>query len=484
MSQSEKIGSTPSFSDFNPLAVPYQARVLDDMEFLFDYSLGVHEILLSGSVGSAKSILMAHCGIRHCLSAPRARLCIARQAMPDLRDTIFTKILEHLEGTVKSDGSLFKEGKDFGFSTTHCTVWFANRSEISAQSWADKKFKKLGSLEFSAAVVEELTENDGDYWQAIPYLRTRVGRLPHIKKSWIMYGTNPDSPSHPAYEYFEIGRRQQGEVKGLNKTRHVYFSSTRDNPFLPAWYINQLESDLDPKLVRRLVYGEWIEIKTDVIYHAYGPHNFRDETYEVDPFKDIYLNFDFNIGEGKPMSACLSQVEKLKDGDLRFHFFNEAVVEGADTEDLLEDMAARGLLDYPSRYVINGDAHGGSRSTKSKLTDYEVITQFLAKYRTARGEKVDFALQVPRANPPVRTRHNVVNAYCKNALGKVRLLVYKECKILDKGMKLTALKSGGHYIEDDSKPYQHVTTALGYHVLWVHGQNRSQGPSYKEVKIR
>ena len=272
---SEALGSTPSFSDFDPTVIPYQADVINAIDHDLDYSLGLHAILLSGSVGSAKSILMAHCVVKHCIAFKRARVMIGRQAMPDLRDTIYTKILEHIEGTVLSDGSIAREGKHFGFTDSTCGIWFANKSEIVARSWHDKKFKKLGSLEFSAAAIEELTENEATHWPAISYIRSRVGRLPHVPHSWILYATNPDAPSHPAYDYFQIGERQAGRTAGLKPTRHVYFSKTVDNPFLPSWYIEGLRNDLDPKMVLRLVEGHWIEIKAGVIYHAYSTQNFR-----------------------------------------------------------------------------------------------------------------------------------------------------------------------------------------------------------------
>lgn len=201
-------GSTPSFSEFNPYLIPWQGRLIDDLFYNFDYSLGVHEVLLSGSVGSGKSLPAAHCAVRHLLTYSRARCVLGRRAMPDLRDTIFTKICEHLDGTVKPDGTVFREGRDYGVSRHNCRIWFANGSEIISRSWADTNHKKLGSIEASIAIVEELSENDADDEVALRYLRMRVGRLPHVPQQWIIYCTNPDSPAHFAYKYFQIGERQ------------------------------------------------------------------------------------------------------------------------------------------------------------------------------------------------------------------------------------------------------------------------------------
>src|SRR4051812_6048701 len=93
--------STPTFSEFDPTEIPFQDQVIDDVFHNFDYSLGTHEVLLSGSVGSAKSILMAHIGIRLCLEFPRAQVLLGRQALTDLKDTIYKKVQDHMEGTLE-----------------------------------------------------------------------------------------------------------------------------------------------------------------------------------------------------------------------------------------------------------------------------------------------------------------------------------------------------------------------------------------------
>lgn len=439
--------STPSITEFDPTQVPYQYRVISDVRSNFDYSEGAHEFLLSGSVGSAKSILLAHLIITHCLMNEKARACIGRKTMPDLKDTILAKILEHMEGDLI-------EGRDYEVNHTRGMIQFYNGSEIISRSWADKKYKKFRSLELSAAAIEELTENNEEDKSAYEELRMRIGRLPHVKENWLGAATNPDAPSHWAYKYF---------ITSKHPNRHVYYSVTTDNPFLPKWYIDQLLTTLDPKMARRMIFGEWLEIATEVVYYGYNSSvNYRDETYTVDTRYPVHLCFDFNIGVGKPMSACAFQ---FVDG--AFHFFQDFIVEGARTEDMLEEIAGRGLFEYRAKLYIHGDATGRSRDTRSKRSDYDIIDKFLANFERASGGKLDYEIQVPLANPPVRARHNTVNAYMRNAKGEVSLYVYKGAPTLDEGFRLTKLKSGGQYIEDDSPAYQHVTTAAGYGIMEV-----------------
>lgn len=436
--------STPSLSEFDPSAVPYQLRVIRDTRKAYDYKLGVHEFLLSGSVGSAKSLLLAHLGITHCLLFERARLGIVRKSMPDLKETILAKVLEHIEGDLI-------EGEDYEHNETKGKITFSNGSEIISRSWADKKFKRLRSLELSAAIVEELTENEDEYKEGYTELRMRVGRLQHVPESWIGCATNPDDPAHWVHKYF---------IDSKLPTRHVYYSVTSDNKFLPQWYIDQLKTELDPKMARRMIYGEWLSIAQEVIYYAYDRTiNFRDYKYIIDERYPISINFDFNIGVGKPMSACFHQ---FINGE--FHFGENYVVEGARTEDILEEMAARGLFDYNTRFLVRGDATGRARNTASKHSNYDIIRNFLSNHKNKHGQTIRFEMQVPLSNPPIRTRHNTMNAQMKNANGEHRLFVYADAQVLDEGFRLTKLKEGGQYLEDDSKRFQHVTTAAGYGV--------------------
>lgn len=453
MDQSQLTKSTPSFSEFSPYIIPFQHQVLWDINNEIDFSLGTHEILFSGSVGSSKSLLAAHIVVNHCINHPKARVLIGRRSLPDLKKTLFQKIAEHLDGTKN-----LTLNKDYWINESIAHIYFRNGSEIVAGSWADKRYMKFRSLELSMAVIEEAVENKGDDYQAIKEIRQRVGRLPHIKQNMILYPTNPDGPSHPLYKYF---------ISEKSPTRRVYYSLTEENPFLPKTYIEQLKRDMPFKEAERMLFGKWIEIDKERIYYAYNQEKNRVlKPYEINPRLPISIAWDFNIGLGKPMSCCLSQYDIGKD---TFYFFDEIIIHGSRTEDVLEELAGRGYLELNVKWEVHGDATGGSRTTNSKLSNYEIIESFLANYKTKSGLKLNYQLLVPKSNPPVRERHNIVNAYCLNSLKEMRLFVYEKCKTLNEGMMNTCLKKGADYIEDDGPqhPYQHVTTSLGYRVCWT-----------------
>ena len=430
--------STPHLEEFDPTIIPFQIQVIRDLK-QFDYSLGVHEVLLSGSVGSAKSLLMAHLIIRHCLDNRNARVAICRRAMPQLRKTLWVKIKEHLRGSSLLENIHWKSNE------SRLEIKFCNGSEIISHTWADGHFDKVRSLELSMAAIEELTENDkNDFYKE---LRPRVGRIPHIKKPLILAATNPDSPSHWAYEYF---------IDTNSATRHVYYSLTEQNPFLPNWYIEQLKNDLDPKLAERLLYGRWVEINQDVVYYVYDKgKNFRKAEYKINPHLPIRIAWDFNIAVGKPLSAVLFQFNPDLD---EYHFYDEVVVEGMRTENSCEELDSRGHLSNKYRYIIHGDATGKNANTRTVNSDYDIIKKYFANHPS----KLQWELQIPAKNPRVKDRHNFMNALCENLNGKNRLFVYEKAKTADKAMRLTKLKKGAQYIEDDNDEFQHIGTAMGY----------------------
>lgn len=448
--------STPNIDEFNPWILPFHAQVIRDVEYNLNYNIGTHELLFSGSIGSGKSLLAANIALGHAIRFNGAKILIGRRSLPDLKDTIFQKIVEHLEGTA------LVEGDDYKINYSSAYIEFKNGSIIMGKSWADKKYRKFRSLELSMAIIEEAIENDGDDYKAMIEIRQRVGRQPHIKKNLIIYCTNPGSPAHPLYKYF---------FETESETRHVYFSLTEQNPFLPPTYIEQLKKDLPPKEAERMLYGKWVEIDRERIYYAYNSGiNYKKTAYNINYHLPVSISFDFNIGLGKPMSCCLSQYDKATD---TFHFFDEVIVHGFRTQDTLDEMSAKGYFDYPVVFEIHGDSTGGARSTNSNWSNYEIIENFLANYRTKTGLKLNYRLLIPKSNPPIKERHNIVNAYCANSLGQNRLFVYEKCKTINEGMNQTTLKKGAEYIEDDgiNHPYQHVTTALGYRVVYT-SQNK------------
>jgi PBSX family phage terminase large subunit len=428
--------SKPNLSGFIPFG--YQCDVLRFIQS-HNYGLFTPEILLSGSVGSAKSILLAHIAIRHCIEFPGSCVAIGRRSLPDLKKTLFREILEHLEDSMV-------EGEHFTARTNSGEIDFINGSRILSVTWGDQRYAKFRSLKLSMVLIEELTENDDEFESGFKILKARLRRIPQVTQNLLIAATNPDEPDSFWYKYFIEGSERF-------QSRKVFYSVTSDNPYLDRVYTDQLLQDYSLLEAERYLRGRWISIAGKGIYHAYSEeNNFLKRSYEPDKTYPLRIAFDFNTAEGKPQSCAVFQLSHAG----IFHFYQESIIDDAKwCIDNLDDLEAKGVFQGFQKFIIYGDATGRARSSNSLRSNYELIEEWFAQRR------LHCQLAVPRTNPPLVRRWTTVNAMCQNAKNEVRLFVYKDCPVLNQGMKL-ARKKEGTSIEDDSKRYQHVTTAIGY----------------------
>lgn len=438
--------NTPMFQDFDPRKIQWQWEA-NEFERSFDFSTGILEEFFSGGVGSAKTIKHIHNIVRNCLEQPNSRWLMVRRTLKDLKRTSWMELLRHMADipyVVKS------------YNKTDRLIVFKNGSEILGDSYDDGDLTKFQSLPLSGLDIEEANEMSKEIYEAI---KLRVGRA-GVFKNIIQARCNPDSPAHWLHSYFI------DDDKHPNKK--VFYSITEQNPFLPSWYVENLKRDLDPKMARRKLYGEWIDISTAQVYYSYEKsRNYRD-VFTPDYNKTLLISHDFNIGKNKPMSAVAS----IKIGDT-YHVFKAFHIDGARTLDIMEAIASFGLFDRFSTVHVYGDASGKHNDTRSLKNDYEIIEKFLANYIRKDGRRLKYELKVPRSNPPIRRRHNLLNAHFLNENNETRLFVYD--KWLDEGFRLTSFKKNGDIVEDDTLAQQHATTAVGYMIDY--DLNRETGES-------
>lgn len=434
--------STPLFQEIDPNVIPWQKSAIRYAFKEFNYDNGINEMLLSGSIGSAKSVCAAHIIVRHCIENNGARALILRRVLKDLKRTLWQTILAHMADIP----NLIKD-----YNKSDMKITFINGSEIIGDSYDKGDLEKFRSLELSMLVIEEASESNSELYDAV---KMRVGRLPKIKQNIILTLTNPDEPSH--YLYKKI------IAKDGTENKKVFYSLTEQNPFLPKWYIENLRRDLDPEMAKRMLQGMWISIQHKTPYYAYNTNKqfLRNIKYKFNPYLPVDLMHDFNIGQGKPMSAAIGQ-----NVNGEFHIAKNFIIEGFDTNEIIQEIIQSNYIPKSSLVRVFGDASGQSRDTRSGTTDYDIIQKHLTKA----GYQNE--LHVPSANPLIRDRQNIVNSYCMNDLGQTRLYIYKEAETVDEGLKLTKLKKGSTYQEDDSDAFQHVVTALGYYIYHYDNYN-------------
>lgn len=227
-------------------------------------------------------------------------------------------------------------------------------------------------------------------------------------------------------------------------------------------YYERLESSYDELFFRQEALGEYLNVYSGRVYHAYSEAN-ESPDLEYNPQSGLCWALDFNVD---PMTAIIAQ---YANGTIQV--LEELFLRNADTISMcehLERSAATYVQAYqaahggaPLPVILYGDATGQARSTSSK-TDYDLIREFFRS-------KPKFRLQIdhPRTNPPVKDRVNSVNAMLKNASGRLRIHVHPACKELITDFYEVSWKQTDRYELDKAtdKKRTHLSDALGY-LVW------------------
>jgi hypothetical protein len=214
---------------------------------------------------------------------------------------------------------------------------------------------------------------------------------------------------------------------------------TADNPHLPPDFIERLQANYDPQLLRAYLDGEFVNLTTGQVYDRFdrGKHVITDlPDTSREPLR---VGVDFNIGN---MSAVIA----IRQGNSLLVI--DEISGAHDTDALAQEIQRR----YPQRQTyIYPDASGGNRSTNASQTDIQILEQY------------GFSNQSPRSNPPVRDRVAAVQALLENGKGQVRLTIAAGCRKVIECLELQSYNEKGD--PDKDAGYDHMNDALGY-VIW------------------
>jgi len=212
-----------------------------------------------------------------------------------------------------------------------------------------------------------------------------------------------------------------------------------DNPHLPTDFIERLEANYDPNLLKAYLDGEFVNLTTGTVYDRFDRSKHVISSLPDTDREPLRIGVDFNV-------ANMSAIIGVKLGT------NLLVIDeisGAhDTDALAQQIKAR----YPDRRIyIYPDASGGNRSTNATQTDIQIL------------ESYGMSNQSPRANPPVRDRVSAVQALLENGKGQVRLQISHTCKRLIECLELQCYTEKGD--PDKDAGHDHMNDALGY-LIW------------------
>jgi hypothetical protein len=221
--------------------------------------------------------------------------------------------------------------------------------------------------------------------------------------------------------------------------RHLIKMRTVDNPHLPPDFIERLEANYDPSLLRAYLDGEFVNLTTGQVYDRFDrAKHVVSELPDTDR-EPLRVGVDFNVGN---MSAVIA----IRIGSSLLVI--DEISGAHDTDALAQEVIRR----YPDRRMYAyPDASGGNRSTNASQTDVQIL------------ESYGMSNQSPRANPPVRDRVAAVQALLENGKGQVRLQVSETCKRVIECLELQCYTDKGE--PDKDAGFDHMNDALGY-LVW------------------
>jgi hypothetical protein len=221
--------------------------------------------------------------------------------------------------------------------------------------------------------------------------------------------------------------------------RRLIRMRTQDNPYLPPDFIERMQANYDPQLLRAYLDGEFVNLTTGQVYDRFDRAKHVSVHCPDISREPLRIGVDFNVGN---MSAVIAvRVGKS------LYVVDE--VSGAhDTDALAQKIKAH----YPDhRIYVYPDASGGNRSTNATQTDIAIL------------ESYGMSNQSPKANPPVRDRVAAVQALLENGKGEVRLKIAASCVKTIECLELQSYTEKGD--PDKDAGYDHMNDALGY-LVW------------------
>ena len=272
----------------------------------------------------------------------------------------------------------------------------------------------------------------------------------NAKKDWTELKTRTDIDK----EREQLRKKVIQAYKRINQYK-LFVASTRENIFLDESYVEDLEENFSENMRVAYVEGGFCDLSGNRAYLEFSQDNLQDNKFM--PELHLCIGMDFNVA---PMCWILFQHHHDK-----IIVLDEIVIEdNATTAAAIEKAVLwyRQRLNFATdsqkramHIAIYGDASGSSRTTAGE-SDYIIIKNHLDK------EGINYQLQVPNANPPVKDRLNSVNAALKNG----KILIDSKAITLIRDLRLVKTNSDGSLVKTKRTAHlTHSSDALGYPVM-------------------
>ena len=315
------------------------------------------------------------------------------------------------------------------------------------------EFERLRGTNLAWFGLDELTYTTEDAWLRLE------GRLrdPRAKR---LCGFAAWTPKGYDWVYRRFIREP---VEGYE----VILASAFENRHLTAKvpdYYERLRKSYDPRFFEQEVLGKYLNVHEGLVYFGFDRTvNIREVV--VDPGLPLLWALDFNVD---PMCSVVAQIS----GESVFAI-DEIAMSRVSTSEACEEFRQR-FPRHAKGIVVYGDASGKNMQTTGS-SDYEMVKRF---FHSAGYQPVIY--KVPKSNPAVRERVNLVNSLLHAANGETRLTVSPKCRELVLDFEQVSFKEGSSIIDKDKDPRRtHLSDALGY-LAWQECRLRAGAGEGKE----
>ncbi len=388
----------------------------------------------SGPIGCGKSQALCQEAIRLSYLNPGRMGLLGAPTYPMLRDATQVTLFEILD---KNDIPY-----DFNKAENQ-VVMKETRSKILFRSMDDPERLRGSNLAWFG--IDELTYTSEDAW-----LRMQ-GRL-RDPGATSLCGFAVWTPK--GYDWvFErfIGEQHLGCETVIAKAFENRYLLDK----VPDFY-ERLRDSYDERFYQQEVLGEYLNLHAGRVYQAFS----RDDNVRevaLNPNLPILWALDFNVD---PMCSVVVQIH----GD-KICVLDEIVLGRATTEQACEELLSR-FRKHAGGLIVYADASGRHMQT-SGYSDITIIRDFLRQ-----TEFADAKMKIPKSNPHVRERIQLMNGKLRSASEIVDLVIHPRCKELIKDFEQVSYKQGSTVVdkERDSKR-THLSDALGY-LIWQECQPR------------
>lgn len=218
------------------------------------------------------------------------------------------------------------------------------------------------------------------YKEVIGRVRVKTAKFPQI----CSVGT-PEGYASEYYEYFI-----ESPPKLMADKLRIIYGATDDNADnLHEFYLENLESAYDKKMIQTFRDGLWVNMTDNLFYYSHNPRINQDMSIKREDWIQFHVSMDFNVD---PFCATIWGYDGYA-----IYGFDQVELKGNEgyrTENMIQALFSRGYR--PNNTIIYPDPAGRARSTKG-FPDVQIL------------RNAGYEVRVKAAAPSFRTRQLNVN---------------------------------------------------------------------------